>query len=224
MTNELIAYRVDPEGDFMREKDGRLYVPGAEEIKAEIDKTEEKVEKAGIRKAASRDRHFKDDTELLANGGPFPEHCMDKQYGQKNADGTFGIDFIPEIRNNEAYVVENKIAEGDNFRRYTTAELAEIADGEGDIVFEKQHYDVFTNPAVEPLLKQMGVKEAIVYGVATDYCVKAAVVGMQERGIQCYVLEDAIAAVNLDPEDAELAIKEMKQAGAIFTTLEDILK
>jgi len=32
----------------------------------------------------------------------------------------------------------------------------------------------------------------VVYGVATDFCVKAAVLGMQKRGVQCYVVEDAI--------------------------------
>ncbi|MEK6827242.1 MAG: cysteine hydrolase family protein, partial [Nanoarchaeota archaeon] len=52
-----------------------------------------------------------------------------------------------------------------------------------NLFFEKQSYDVFTNPTISAFLKESKIKESIVYGVATDYCVKAAVLGMQQKGI-----------------------------------------
>lgn len=90
------------------------------------------------------------------------------------------------------------------------------------LIIEKQSYDVFTNPEAEILLRQLGVKEAVVYGVATDYCVKAAVLGMQNRNIQCYVVEDAIKGVFLDK--TKLALEEMVNAGAKLITTKDVLE
>ena len=90
------------------------------------------------------------------------------------------------------------------------------------IYFEKQSYDIFTNPAFAEFLKQAKIKQAIVYGVATDYCVKAAVLGMQDKGIQCYIVEDAIKGV--DPETTKQALEEMTNAGAKLVTTKDILE
>lgn len=89
------------------------------------------------------------------------------------------------------------------------------------IYFEKQSYDVFTNPNAEELLKRANVTEAVVYGVATDYCVKAAVLGMQKRGIQCYVVEDAIKGVS--PDTTKSALEEMVNAGAKFVTTKEVI-
>lgn len=89
---------------------------------------------------------------------------------------------------------------------------------EGERIFEKAHYDVFTNPEAEKALKDYGVREAVVYGVATDICVRAAVLGMQQRGIQAYVVEDAIRGVF--PDKTKAALEEMAKAGAKFITTE----
>jgi nicotinamidase-related amidase len=88
--------------------------------------------------------------------------------------------------------------------------------------FEKQSYDVFTDPNVAEYLKRADVKEAVVYGVATDYCVRAAVLGMQQRGIQCYVVEDAIKGVSADT--TQKALDEMKASGAKFVTTRQVLE
>ena len=92
----------------------------------------------------------------------------------------------------------------------------------GEIYFKKQHYDIFTNPEFSAFLKQIKVIEAIVYGVATDYCVKAAVLGMQMRNVQCYVVEDAIKGV--DPKTTKGALEDMAKNGAEFIKTKDILE
>jgi len=92
------------------------------------------------------------------------------------------------------------------------------------IYFEKQSYDVFTNPNTEVLLARANVDEAIVYGVATDYCVKAAVLGMQDRGIQTHVVTDAIEGVDVNPGDSKRALDEMVNAGAKLVTTQKVLE
>ncbi len=92
----------------------------------------------------------------------------------------------------------------------------------GEIYFEKQHYDIFTNPRFAAFLKQTRITEAVVYGVATDICVRSAVLGMQNKSIQCYVVEDAIKGVFSD-KTAE-ALEEMTKEGARFVTTKDVLE
>jgi len=92
----------------------------------------------------------------------------------------------------------------------------------GEKYFEKQHYDVFTNKNVEGALREADVKEAVVYGVATDFCVKAAVLGMQKRNIQCYVVQDVIRGVF--PDKTQQALEEMANAGARFVVTKDVLE
>lgn len=223
MANKLIAYEVDVQNDFMNENNGRLYVPNAQLLKPTIAYVANLMQKNNVRRIRGRDRHFADDPELLENKGPFPRHCMDKMYKETNANGAFGIDFIPELNAIDAYVLENKTATGNNVRVYTKNELKEIANGVGDIVFEKQHYDVFTNNAAEKVLEYMQVKKVVVYGVATNFCVKAAVLGMQKRGIQTYVVEDAIEGIPLEGKDGiDAAINEMKNANAKFVKAKEL--
>jgi nicotinamidase/pyrazinamidase len=101
-------------------------------------------------------------------------------------------------------------------------DVAEKKQPQRGIYFEKQSYDIFTNPAFPAFLEQAGITEAVVYGVATDYCVKAAVLGMQKQNIQCYVVEDAIKGVF--PETTKTALEEMARAGAKFITTKDVLE
>jgi nicotinamidase/pyrazinamidase len=86
------------------------------------------------------------------------------------------------------------------------------------IVFEKQTYDVFDkklgNKNFEKWLTDNKVTESWVYGVATEICVKAAVLGLRKLGITTYVFKDAIKGI--DEKNVEKAIQEMKNAGALF--------
>ena len=46
----------------------------------------------------------------------------------------------------------------------------------------KKHFDVFTNPNAEPLLELLDPDEVILFGVATDVCDDAAILGLLDRG------------------------------------------
>jgi nicotinamidase/pyrazinamidase len=61
----------------------------------------------------------------------------------------------------------------------------------------------------------------IVYGVATDYCVKAAALGLAERGYRTTVLTDAIAGIT--KEGTEAALAALEAAGVRLTTAASLL-
>lgn len=214
-----IFYGVDVQHDFMDE-DGRLPVPAAEEIKTTIGELNAHAIGKGYRRMASMDRHFADDQELERNGGPFPEHCMDASYGQRAGDGeAHGLDLLEEMLLGAHERLHHKTAEGGAVRTYAPHELEAIAARGLDVVVEKQHYDVATNPAFAPLIERMGVKEAVVYGVATDYCDKAAVLSLQGLGVQTYLVTDAIRGI--DERGSARALEEMVEAGARLLTAAD---
>ena len=63
-------------------------------------------------------------------------------------------------------------------------------------------------------LKQKRVDKLYVLGLATDYCVKFTVLDALELGFDVYLVEDGCRAVNLNPDDGEKAIEEMRAKGA----------
>lgn len=86
------------------------------------------------------------------------------------------------------------------------------------VKFDKSTYNIFDkklgNSNFEKWLVDNKIKTAYVYGVATDYCVKEAVIGLCKMGITTYVFENAIAGVTA--ETTEIAKKEMRKAGALL--------
>lgn len=217
-----IFYDVDTQNDFMN-KSGALSVPGAEEIKPQLKLLTNFALDKKIPIIASADRHFGTEAyqtregELNQWGGPFPHHCMDDTYGAEKISETSFLQ-----RDSSPIYIEHRL-DGSNDEVHIGHALIEIRNPQTEhVVIEKQSYDVFTNPSAEQLMKRAGVTDAIVYGVATDYCVKAAVLGMQRLGINCYVVEDAIRGVF--PESTKTALEEMAAAGAKFVTTRDVLE
>lgn len=62
-------------------------------------------------------------------------------------------------------------------------------------------------------LKEKGVTEVYVVGLATDYCVKFTAIDAKELGFDTYLIEDATKGVNLQPNDVNQAIEDMKNIG-----------
>lgn len=75
-------------------------------------------------------------------------------------------------------------------------------------------YSAFDETNLEQQLRQEGVDELWVGGLATDYCVGSTVVDARKKGFKVKALTDAMRAVNLDPGDEARAIEEMMDAGA----------
>jgi nicotinamidase/pyrazinamidase len=75
-------------------------------------------------------------------------------------------------------------------------------------------YSGFDGTNLAQLLREKGVAEVWVGGLATDYCVKHTVLDARREGFEVKALADAMRAVNLNPNDGRQAIEEMRDAGA----------
>ena len=190
---------IDTQYDFIS-RDGALSVPGAEEIRGNLKALTDYAVKNGIKIVASADAHGSDDKEFEV----FPPHCVQNTPGQKK---------IEETTTTATLVLEIDATE--------TAPANQIQDAD-QILLEKQTYDVFTNPSAPGIFEAAGGDEYIVYGVATDYCVKAAAVGLLERGYNVTVVKDAIAAVTQQTGNESIAL--MEEMGAAFKTTHEVVR
>ncbi|HMG74572.1 MAG TPA: nicotinamidase [Pyrinomonadaceae bacterium] len=75
-------------------------------------------------------------------------------------------------------------------------------------------YSGFDGTNLAQILRDQGVNEVWVGGLATDYCVKHTVLDAVQQGFEVKALADAMRAVNVNPTDGEKAIEEMRNAGA----------
>lgn len=85
-----------------------------------------------------------------------------------------------------------------------------ISKGLGD----KDSYSAFDETDLLSRLKQRGVTEVWVGGLATDYCVKNTVLDALKNGFEVKAVENAMRAVNVNPGDGEKALADMREAGA----------
>jgi nicotinamidase/pyrazinamidase len=75
-------------------------------------------------------------------------------------------------------------------------------------------YSAFDETDLVSQLREQGVEEVVVGGLATDYCVKNTVLDALKHGFKVKLLENATRAVDLQPGDGDRAIEEMRAAGA----------
>ncbi len=73
-------------------------------------------------------------------------------------------------------------------------------------------------------LKSKGVKDVVVLGLATDYCVKFTALDAKQLGFNTTLVTDGSRAVNLSPDDEKKAIEEMRHAGIKIVKSADLLK
>jgi nicotinamidase/pyrazinamidase len=73
-------------------------------------------------------------------------------------------------------------------------------------------------------LRNQGVSDVYVCGLATDYCVKFTALDAIQSGFHTWLIEDACRGVNLQPHDAADALREMQQAGVRITSTAALLQ
>jgi len=98
-----------------------------------------------------------------------------------------------------------------------------------DVVVDKaqdphtQGYSSFHGGNLAEVLRERGVDHVWIGGLATDYCVKNTVLDARREGLEVTVVKDAIRGIDVEPGDSERALEEMREAGADFTTSEELL-
>jgi nicotinamidase/pyrazinamidase len=75
-------------------------------------------------------------------------------------------------------------------------------------------YSGFDGTNLAELLREEGVREIWVGGLATDYCVKETVLDGVRQGFEVKVLADSMRAVNVNADDGAKAIAQLRHAGA----------
>jgi nicotinamidase/pyrazinamidase len=193
----LFFLDVDTQRDFMLST-GALYVPGAERIIPKLRKLFDFAQKNEITILSSVDAHRIDDPEFQQ----FPPHCVQGSEGQRKLDETL----LPR-----PLIFPNKPMDRN---------LLEAVRKHQQIIVEKETLDMFHNPMTERLLRVLPPR-AIVFGVATEYCVKIACLGLRRLGVHTAVVSDAIRA--LSPKTEKESIDAMQSAGVEFIALDKLL-
>lgn len=185
---------IDTQFDFI-EPEGALYVPGAETLKPVFAKLLNYAREHQIPVIASADAHSLDDPEFKQ----FPPHCVRATPGQQK---------VKETLSPKALVISNQ-------------KMSLDLSSHQEVLIEKTVFDIFGNPNTESVFQHYLADEYIVFGVATDYCVCAAALGLRQRNLPVTLLSDAIAAVT--PEGDTEAKQRMLDAGIVFKSTQEIL-
>ncbi len=184
---------IDVQNDFC--PGGTLPVAGGDEVVPVLNRYVALFRTKGLPVFASRDWHPADSAHFRVNGGLWPVHCV---------RGSVGAGFHPGLELPEGVVVVSK-----------------------GMAREEEGYSSFdgvdeSGIPLADLLREEGVARICVGGLATDFCVKHTVLDGIARGFAVTVLVDAVRGVNLEPGDADEAIREMEEAGALPATLESL--
>ena len=205
---KTIFWNVDTQYDFVKEY-GALSVPGAEGIEKNLETLTKYATMNGVQVVNTKDWHNKDTEEFSKNPdyvNSFPEHCMEKTRGAEYVDAT-----KPQ---GHVYDIDWKAESIDLDSVKNTRNL----------VIKKDNFDVFKgNPHTDDIVDIIDPDRAIVYGVATNFCVDFAVTGLLERGIEVYVVKDAIKEIPLDGEPQN-TYNKWEQGGAKLIILDDVKK
>ena len=197
-----ILWDVDTQVDFVL-PDGKLYVPGAEQVAPAMRLLVEAARAAGVVHVASADDHELTDAEISEQPDfqtTYPPHCLRGTRGARKVDETeqedpvpIGLELLPD--------------------RYFRGR---------EFLILKKNFDVFTNPNTDRLLAALDPDEIVVFGVATDVCDDAAIRGFLDRGRRVRFVEDA--ARGLDEGRVAACIAAWRERGVEFTTADEIAR
>ena len=203
---QRILWDVDTQVDFM-EPAGKLYVPGAEQTAPAMARLVEAARVAGIPHVASADDHELTDPEISDDPdfrNTYPPHCL---------RGTRGAEKIAETKQRDPLPL--------SLVPFPPGLVPGLIEGKTEILLLKKNFNVFTNPNTDPLLDALDPEEIVVFGVATDVCDDAAILGFLHRGRRVAFVEDA--ARGLDEERTRVCTAAWRERGVSFLTVEEVV-
>jgi len=191
----LVFFDVDTQVDFMCPS-GRLYVAGAEQIVPNLQRLMKWARENAVPVISSADAHSPDDPEFKI----WPPHCV---------LGTPGQQRIPETQFPAPVVISCRPGVFHPPARWV-----------GQFIVEKSTYSTQDNPNFDALLHALGPRRAVVFGVVTEYCVRANALALCRRGCKVDLVVDAIKP--LTEEGGRKALEEMAAAGVRTVTTAEV--
>jgi nicotinamidase/pyrazinamidase len=185
----LVFLDIDTQRDFMDEN-GALYVARASEIVTNLARLTQFASRHGIPVLATACSHGRNDPELVQ----FPPHCMAGAEGQRRIAATARSDSVV-------------LPVGTRLHGALPPHLT----------LEKNELDLFNRTDSGELIARYNEKNPlfVVYGVATDYCVKKAVHGLLLRHCRTAIVVDAIRSIDAAAEPVILT--EFARRSALLT-------
>ena len=147
------------------------------------------------------DPEITDDADFVTT---FPPHCL---------RGTPGAAKIPETVQRDPLPV--------SLTPYPPALVPELVRGRRELLVLKKTYSAFSNPNLDALLAAIAPDEVVLFGVATDVCNHAAVMGLLARGHAVTFVEDA--SRGLSEERVAASLDEWRAGGVRFTTSAEVI-
>jgi len=201
---------VDVQGDFTTWKKGSLAVSGADEaFVKKVEDATRRLKEAGFIIFGTQDWHPATHVSFYTN------HPGKKPFETIMIDGRTQILWPPHcVQGTEGarVLVDNNLF------------LAIVKKGED---FRYDSYSGFQDDGgakteMDDILKHNNITKVIVYGIATDYCVKATAIDAAEAGYEVVVVESLCRGVA--PDTSKAAIAEMKAKGIrVVKDLEELL-
>jgi len=197
----MVFFDIDTQHDFL-DSDGALYVPDADSIRGNIGRLLSVAGENRIITVSSRCAHEENDPEFTV----FPPHCIEGTYG---AERVFSE--LPGLPRREIPVDSSPGSE---------KALAPAT----HYLVKKKVFDLFSNRWLDALrgAGAFAGEQCVVFGVATDYCVRAAGLGLAQSGARVLLVTDAIRGVA--PASTAQTLDELSAVGVEFTTTDEILK
>ncbi|MGA7409708.1 MAG: cysteine hydrolase family protein [Bryobacteraceae bacterium] len=191
---------IDTQIDFLFPA-GALYVPGAEEIVPNLAALTRHALSRGHQIISTADAHSENDPEFKT----WKPHCVAGTFGQHKAAATLTERPFPLVVSSNAGALEP-----------LTTQLSQAK----QIIVEKQMLDCFSNPSLMPLLNALQADRFVVYGVATEYCVRCALAGLVVLGKPVFLVTDAIRGIN--PEASRQVITGFEARGVTLRSTADV--
>lgn len=202
----VVFWEVDVQADFMLPS-GRLYVPGAETLVPNIDRLVDVARRGQVLLISSADDHNLSDPELLE----WPPHCVKR---------TPGAESLPEARAFPQFVILNErhFPFPDNLQSFR------------QILLQKNTLNVFDNPNTDVLLQALAGAQPpfisedalfVIFGVATEYCVRCTAEELLRRKRSIAIVTDAIRAI--DENKGREILQNLQSRGARLMTTEEVL-
>jgi len=195
MTEPVVFYDVDTQVDFMSPL-GNLYVPGAERIIPNLVALMSYAREHDIPVLSSADAHTPDDPEFVI----WPPHCVIGTAGQRR---------IPETQFPDAVIVPHRQGAFTPQRPWPK-----------QVIIEKPTYTSSDNPNFDTVLEALGRRRCVMFGVATEYCVRADALALRERDWPVDLVTDAIKEIK--PQDGRKAIDKMVAVGVRLVRTADV--